>query len=51
MVRQNKELWIVMEYVNGGCLTNINDKADFHEPDFGYILGESLKATAFLHKY
>lgn len=47
------KLWLAMEYCGGGSVTDLSKKMQpkrFPEDPFKYILRETLKAMAYLHK-
>jgi len=47
------EVWIVMDLMNGGCLTDILDQWDYlkmTEPQMALICKSALKALSFLHE-
>jgi len=49
---KEKELWVVMEFMGGGCLTDILEKFDdiqLNEPQMAYIARETLRALAYIH--
>lgn len=45
----NKELWIVMEYLEGGALTDVVTETVLNEGQIAGICQECLKALEFLH--
>lgn len=44
-----ESLWVVMEYMEGGMLTDIIDKHKFTEPQISVICLETLKGLSHLH--
>lgn len=48
--QSHEKLWIVMEYMNGGKLTNLLTEYSFKETQTATILKEVLKAVDYLHK-
>lgn len=47
-----KSLWVVMEYMDGGCLTDILEVFDdlqLDEPQIAYVARETLRALAYIH--
>lgn len=44
-----KEMWVVMEYMEGGTLKEANDRHNFSEVQIAYIAKFSLKALEYLH--
>ena len=50
----NEMIWLVMEYMNGGCLTDIiesHDQIPLNENVISYICNETLKALTYLHSF
>lgn len=48
----NNHLWVVMEYMGGGCLTEVLEQFEhvkLAELTIGYCCAESLKALAYIH--
>ncbi len=45
----NEELWVVMEYLAGGALTDIVTKSRMNEVQISTVCRSVLKALAFLH--
>eukprot|EP00005_Dracoamoeba_jomungandri_P000219 CAMPEP_0174255358 /NCGR_PEP_ID=MMETSP0439-20130205/4697_1 /TAXON_ID=0 /ORGANISM="Stereomyxa ramosa, Strain Chinc5" /LENGTH=433 /DNA_ID=CAMNT_0015337503 /DNA_START=158 /DNA_END=1459 /DNA_ORIENTATION=- len=45
-----EEMWILMEYMEGGTLTEATEKYDFEEKDVAYAAKELLKGITYLHK-
>jgi hypothetical protein len=45
-----KQLWIAMEFLEGGKLTDLVMRIEFNEREIAYICREVLKALAYLHK-
>lgn len=43
-------LWVVMEYLAGGCLTNIVMNIEMPEEHIATVCREVLKALEFLHR-
>jgi len=46
------EIWVVMEYMGNGCLTEVLDQWEFcqmNEGQIAYVCRETLKALAFIH--
>lgn len=43
------ELWVVMEYLDGGALTNIVQRTSLQENQIAAVLRSCLKALEFLH--
>jgi serine/threonine protein kinase len=48
LVKDN--LWVIMEYMEGGMLTDIIDKLPFTEDQISCILLETLKGLSHLHE-
>lgn len=44
-----ENLWLVMDYMEGGCLTEIIAHCIIKEPQIGAIIRETLKGLMFLH--
>lgn len=47
-----KEIWVVMEYMGGGCLTDVLDAHDIinmEEHHIAFVCQETLKALAYIH--
>lgn len=42
-------LWVVMEYMDGGALTEIIDAHELSEPQMAYVCRETAKGLAHLH--
>ncbi|ODV58334.1 YOL113Wp-like protein [Ascoidea rubescens DSM 1968] len=50
-LRGSSELWVVMEYMEGGSLTDVIDRNDrLSEPQIAAICLETTKGLGFLHK-
>jgi len=48
----DKEMWVVMEYMGGGCLTDILEAFDvvrLSERNIAYILRDTLRALSYIH--
>lgn len=48
----DKQLWVVMEYMDGGCLTDILEQFEdikLSEAQIAFVCKESLKALAYIH--
>jgi len=46
------EIWVVMEYMGNGCLTEVLDQWEFcqmNEGQIAYVCRETLRALAFIH--
>jgi len=43
------EIWMVMEYMEGGSLKEAGESYNFQEPHIAYIAKETLKALKYLH--
>jgi serine/threonine kinase 38 len=46
----DKEIWIAMEFMNGGKLSNIIEQTSFTEPQIGCVVWHLLQALSFIHK-
>jgi tRNA A-37 threonylcarbamoyl transferase component Bud32 len=49
---EEKQLWVVMEYMDGGCLTDILEQFDqikMTEPQIAFCCRETLKALSYIH--
>lgn len=47
-----RSIWVVMEYMSGGCLTDILEAFDeipLGEPQIAYITRETLRGLAYIH--
>ena len=44
-------LWIIMEYMDGGSLTNVATFCEVQEPHIAYFAREVLKALDYMHKH
>lgn len=49
--RVDDTLWILMEYMNGGSLTNVAQYCDCQEPHIAYFAREVLQALDYMHKH
>ncbi|ESO09668.1 hypothetical protein HELRODRAFT_92246, partial [Helobdella robusta] len=47
----NKELWVVMEYLDGGALTDVVTETVLSEAQIAGICKRCLRALSFLHKH
>lgn len=45
------DLWVVMDYLEGGNLTDVVVKTELDEGQIAAILKECLQALHFLHRY
>lgn len=48
----SNELWVVMEYMGGGCLTDVLecfDSVQMTEPQIAYCCRETLRSLAYVH--
>jgi len=48
----DKEMWVVMEYMGGGCLTDILEAFDvvrLSERNIAYIVRDTLRALSYIH--
>lgn len=48
--RVGQMLWILMEYMSGGSLTNIATYCECQEPHIAYFAREVLKSLQYMHK-
>jgi len=51
---RNEELWIAMEYMDGGCLTDIIEQHHYvkmSENQIAYVLQRTLRAIQYIHGY
>ena len=51
-IPSEKSLWVVMEYMDGGCLTDILEVFDdlqLDEPQIAYVARETLRGLAYIH--
>ncbi|KAL0490401.1 serine/threonine-protein kinase pakA [Acrasis kona] len=44
------QLWISMEFLEGGKLTDLITKVEFSEPEIGYVCKEILQSLKYLHR-
>ncbi|KAF6772971.1 hypothetical protein AHF37_06830 [Paragonimus kellicotti] len=49
LVRSTNELWVVMEYLDGGALTNVVMETIMDPPLIAAVTKECVKALAYLH--
>jgi p21-activated kinase 1 len=49
--RIDQELWILMEYMEGGSLTNIAQLCDCQEPHVAYFAREILSGVEYMHAH
>ena len=49
--RIDSTLWILMEYMDGGSLTNVAAYCECQEPHIAYFAREILKALNYMHKH
>jgi p21-activated kinase 1 len=45
-----KQLWIAMEFLEGGKLTDLVQRVEFSEREIAYVCKEILQSLAYLHK-
>ena len=45
------DLWVVMDYLEGGNLTDVVVKTELDEGQIAAVLRECIKALSFLHRY
>jgi len=51
-IPSEKEMWVVMEYMGGGCLTDILEAFDvvrLSERNIAYIVRDTLRALSYIH--
>lgn len=46
---QNQQLWVVMEYLNGGSLTDVISVCKMTEPQIAAVCKEIVKALIYIH--
>lgn len=49
---EDREMWVVMEFMGGGCLTDVLESFDsvqMTEAQIAYVARETLKALAYVH--
>jgi len=49
---EDREMWVVMEYMGGGCLTDVLESFDtiqMTETQIAYVARETLKALSYVH--
>jgi len=49
---EDRKIWVVMEFMGGGCLTDVLerfDKAQMTEPQIAYCCRETLRSLAYVH--
>jgi len=49
---EDRQLWVVMEYMDGGCLTDILelfDQVPMNEQQIAHVCRESLRALSYIH--
>eukprot|EP01135_Chromosphaera_perkinsii_P002070 Nk52_evm4s217 gene=Nk52_evmTU4s217 len=44
-------LWVVMEYMQAGCLTDVIETNAFNEDQIAFVAHETLQGLAFLHSH
>lgn len=49
LLRKENELWVVMEYLDGGALTEVVTETVMDVPTIAAVTKECVKALAFLH--
>ncbi|KXS19268.1 Pkinase-domain-containing protein [Gonapodya prolifera JEL478] len=47
---RSSELWVILEYMEGGALTDIIDNNSLSEPQISTVVGETLRGLSFLHQ-
>jgi len=50
---ENNKLWVVMELMDGGCLTDVLEQFEFvrlNEAQIAYACHQTLKALSYIHK-
>jgi len=53
-VVDDKYLWVVMEFMSGGCLTDILEQFEtlqLNEPQIGYVCRETLEGLKYIHSW
>ncbi|EFA75580.1 p21-activated protein kinase [Heterostelium album PN500] len=51
-ILNDRELWVAMEFMGGGCLTDILEAFDhvkMTEPQIAYVVRETLKSLQYIH--
>lgn len=48
--KSNNEIWLTMEFMNGGKLSNIIFETNLTEPQIAYICYQTLEGLNFIHK-
>jgi len=48
---QADDLWVIMDYLEGGNLTDVVVKTELDEGQIAAVLKECLEALHFLHRY
>jgi len=52
IIESSRQMWVVMEYMDGGCLTDILEQFDelkMTEPQIAFVARETLKALSYIH--